>query len=69
MAFWPILVIAIFILIVFLKEEKAFKKENQNPDRQKGFYHPPKLQTPEEIAEEARQLEKEEDETSDRFEE
>lgn len=60
MVFWPIIVIAVIIILIFMKEEKIFEKERKNPDRKKGFYQPTKLETPEEIAEEARQLELEE---------
>ncbi|MCQ2574177.1 MAG: hypothetical protein MJ182_09800 [Treponema sp.] len=57
MSFWPILVIAVIIFAIFLKEEKTFDKERKNPHRKKGFYHPTKLESPSEIAEEARKLE------------
>jgi len=69
MIFWPIIVIGVFVLIIYLKEEKVFEKERKNPDRKTGFYHPSKIQSPEEIAEEARQLETEEEKNTDRFEE
>lgn len=68
MTFWPILVIAIILILIYVKEEKVFEKERKNPDRKKGFYKPEKLQTPSEIAEEARQAELEEGKSSDRFE-
>lgn len=69
MVFCPIIVIAVILLLIYLKEEKVFEKERKNPHRKTGFYQPTELETPHEIAEEARQAEIEEGKTSDRFEE
>lgn len=51
--FIPFLIIGALLYFVFRKEEKAFEKERKNPDRKRGFYKPPKMQTPSEIAQES----------------